>query len=237
MADAVTSRTLEEMVAYYGARAREYDDWWYRRGRYDRNPEDTAQWHAEVNELYAVFDALSLGGDVLELAPGTGTWTRRLVRTARSVTTVDASPEMVELNRANICDARVTYVIADLFAWEPERVYDAVCFGFWLSHVPVERLDRFLATVARALRQGGLLFFADSLSEATALHDNHRVPGASAQIMARTLANGRTYQIVKNYHDAASLSARFLRAGLDVAVHQTATYFQYGVGVRIPHVE
>lgn len=237
MTDPVTNQTLEEMVAYYDARAREYDDWWYRRGRYDRNPEDTARWHAEVNELYAVFDALSFGGDVLELAPGTGTWTRRLVRTARSVTAVDASPEMVELNRANVRDARVTYVIANLFAWEPERMYDALCFGFWLSHVPVERLDRFLATVSRALRPGGLLFFADSLSEATALHDNHRIPGESLQIMARTLANGQKYQVVKNYHDSPSLSARFLRAELDVAVQQTATYFQYGVGVRIPHVE
>jgi demethylmenaquinone methyltransferase/2-methoxy-6-polyprenyl-1,4-benzoquinol methylase len=110
-----------------------------------------------------------------------------------------------------------------LFACEPEGTYDAVCFGFGLSHVPVERLDEFVATVAPALRPGGLLFFADSLSEATALHDNHRVPGKSAQIMARTLANGQTYQIVKNYHDAASLSARFLRAELDVDVQQTAT--------------
>ena len=237
MTNAVSSRTLEEMVSYYGARAHEYDDWWYRRGRYDRNAEDTARWHTEVKELYAVFDSLSLGGDVLELAPGTGTWTQRLVRTARSVTAVDASPAMRELNRAHVRDERVTYVIADLFAWAPERVYDAVCFGFWLSHVPVERLDDFLETIAKALRPGGDLFFADSLTESTALHDNRRVPGAGSQVMARTLADGREYQIVKNYHDSSALSARFARAGLDVPVRQTATYFQYGTGVHTRHVK
>ena len=184
-----------------------------------------------------MFDALSFGGDVLELAPGSGTWTRRLVRTVRPVTAANASPEMVELNHANIRDVRVTYVIASLFAWEPERSADSLCFGFWFAHVPVERLDRFLATVARSLRPGGLVGFADSWCGATALHENHRVPGASAQILAHTLANEQTYQIVKNYHDAASSSAGFLRAGLNVDVRQTATYFQYGVGVWIPHVE
>ena len=27
---------LDEQIAYYRARAAEYDDWWFRRGRYDR---------------------------------------------------------------------------------------------------------------------------------------------------------------------------------------------------------
>jgi len=36
-----------------------------------------------------------MGGDGQELAPGTGIWTERLLRSTRPVTTVVASPEMV----------------------------------------------------------------------------------------------------------------------------------------------
>jgi hypothetical protein len=52
--------------------ARTYDDCWHRRGRYDRDLDDTTRCHAEVNELNPVFDALSFGGDGLELALGSG---------------------------------------------------------------------------------------------------------------------------------------------------------------------
>jgi hypothetical protein len=31
---------LEEQRRYYRARAGEYDDWWFRRGDYDRGPDE-----------------------------------------------------------------------------------------------------------------------------------------------------------------------------------------------------
>ncbi len=72
MSEPVSSQTLNEMVDYYRARANEYDEWFYRRGRYDRGPEANARWFAEVDEVFAALDALGIEGDVIELAPGTG---------------------------------------------------------------------------------------------------------------------------------------------------------------------
>ena len=176
-----------------------------------------------------------MGGDVLELAPGTGIWTERLLRTARTVTSVDASPEMVAVNRARLgatAEGRVRYVLADLFAWRPERRYDGVCFGFWLSHVPRERLDAFLGTVAEALAPGGKVFFVDSHSrtEPTASSPDQRRTEAGAQLMTRRLNDGREFRIVKNFYDPALLEERCAAAGLDVAVRETATSFLYGTG-------
>jgi demethylmenaquinone methyltransferase/2-methoxy-6-polyprenyl-1,4-benzoquinol methylase len=37
----------------------------------------------------------------------------------------------------------VHYVEADLFGWCPDAAYDAVFFGFWLSHVSPESLEAF----------------------------------------------------------------------------------------------
>ena len=228
----VPAPILDEMVEYYRARAPEYDEWWQRQGRYDRGPEANARWFAEIQEVLADFDACGFTGDILELAPGTGNWTQQLLRTAHTITAVDASPEMIELNRARVQSKRVTYILADLFTWQPERQYDAIFFGFWLSHVPTERLAGFWRTVALALRPGGKLFFLDNLREATTTSVDQHLPAADSQLMTRKLNDGRTFQIVKNYFEPAVLTAQCQTAGLDVMVKTTTTYFLYGVGQK-----
>jgi len=39
---------LAEQRRYYSARAPEYDDWWFRRGRYALDPDDAAAWFADI---------------------------------------------------------------------------------------------------------------------------------------------------------------------------------------------
>src|SRR5918998_3475950 len=102
MRAAVPEGTLEEMAAYYRERAAEYDEWFYRRGRFDRGSVTNARWSTEAALVFAALDDLRPEGDVLELAPGTGIWTERLARTARTITAVDASPEMLAINRAKV---------------------------------------------------------------------------------------------------------------------------------------
>src|SRR4051794_17922421 len=82
-------------------------------------------------------------GDVLELACGPGTWTAQLMESATAVTAVDGAAGMIEVARRRIRDDRVNFVQADLFSWRPTRRYDAVFFGFWLSHVPLPRFEQF----------------------------------------------------------------------------------------------
>lgn len=232
MSQPVSSQTLQEMKEYYRERAREYDEWFYRQGRYDRSPETNARWFSEVDEVFAAFDTCHLTGDVLELAPGTGIWTERLARTASTITAVDASPEMIEVNRVKVASSRVSYFQADLFTWQPERTYDAVVFCFWISHVPLERLDGFLRSVASALRPGGKVFFVDGRRESTSTANNHQLPVEDSQVMTRILNDGRAFEIVKNFYNPLDLAARCSRAGLNVDVRETDTYFLYGSGTR-----
>lgn len=232
MGEAVSQAVLTDMVEYYRARAAEYDEWWERTGRYDRGPEQNARWFSERQEVFAAFDARAMHGDVLELAPGTGIWTQRLTRTVTTITAVDASEEMVAINRTKVGSDRVSYVIADLFAWEPDRQYDGVCFGFWISHVPADRLDAFLRTVAAALKPGGCVFFVDARREPMTTATNHVLPEIGEQVMTRKLNDGRSFQIVKNFYDPVALAARCHNCGLDMDVRETATNFIYGTGTR-----
>src|SRR5687768_12368577 len=118
---------LAEQIAYYRARAPEYDEWFLRRGHYDHGPELAEIWERETQEAATALAELPLdGAEVLEFAPGTGVWTARYVDRTAGVTAIDAAPEMVERARARLGDAtaKVKFVIADIFRWTPTRRYD-----------------------------------------------------------------------------------------------------------------
>ncbi len=115
---------LDDQIAYYRARAGEYDEWWFRTGRYDRGADFNAQWHAEtaaVEAALASWLAARRPAHVLELACGTGLFTRLIAPRVERVTAVDASPEVIAINRARVGADNVDYVEADLFAWRPPQ--------------------------------------------------------------------------------------------------------------------
>ncbi len=230
MGGSISDDTIAEMKAYYRARATEYDEWFLRQGRYDRGPEMNALWFRELNDVQLALRALKIEGDVLELAPGTGIWTEHFLQTATSITAVDASPEMITMNQARVADPRVSYVQADLFSWQPTRTYDAVCFCFWISHIPTERLASFIDTVASALRPGGKIFFVDGRRESGGTAVDQELPGEQEQVMIRKLNNGQQFHIVKNFYDPAFLTKQFAASGLALTVKETPTHFIYGYG-------
>jgi 2-polyprenyl-3-methyl-5-hydroxy-6-metoxy-1,4-benzoquinol methylase len=230
-----TDDLLAEQLAYYRSRAAEYDDWWERRGRYDRGDEATARWLRERAEVFDKLDQVSLRGDILELAAGTGIWTDRLVRTARTVTVVDASPEMIRINRPRLggAAASVSYTIADLFEWTPSRRYDAVVFCFWMSHVPESRLEAFFRMVNDGLRPAGRLFFVDGKREPTSTAVDHELPrNREEEVMVRRLNDGTEFRIVKIFRKPSDIERRARTQGLAVSVGETDTFFQYGVGTK-----
>ncbi len=209
---------LSEQQRYYRARASEYDDWWFRRGRYTLDGEAREGWLADVAELESELERFGPAGDVLELAAGTGIWTQSLARCASRVTAVDASPEVLERNRAKVGpDAAVEYVVADLFAWEPARAYDVCFFGFWLSHVPRERVAEFWGLVAGALRPAGRVFLIDNAH--TDGGDLRHTVGMGDEVARRSLADGREFEIVKRFWSTAELERELggLGWGFDAA--------------------
>jgi 2-polyprenyl-3-methyl-5-hydroxy-6-metoxy-1,4-benzoquinol methylase len=219
---------LEEQARYYRARAGEYEDWWFRRGRYDHGSEVNARWFADVSEVQDALERFVPTGDILELACGTGLWTRRLAPHARSLTAIDASPEALELARSAVNDTRVSYIQADLFEWEPDRTYDVCFFGFWLSHVPEERFHSFWEKVKRAVVPSGRVFFVDSTRNDRASAKDHTLPSPDEQTMTRRLADGREFSIVKRFHEPQVLEHELAGVGWSADIKTTSEFFVYG---------
>jgi 2-polyprenyl-3-methyl-5-hydroxy-6-metoxy-1,4-benzoquinol methylase len=229
------SAILAEQRRFYAERAPEYDQWWDRRGRYDRGPEFKREWDVERGAAEEAFDACPLGGRVLELAAGTGIWTQRLAARGATVTAVDASPETLVINRARLGPLadRVEYVVADLFDWSPPGAFDAAVLCFWISHVPRDRLDRFLGMVAAALRPEGSIFILDTLREPDAGAKNHQLPAEGEEIAVRELNDGRTFRVVKTFLAPAEVERHCTTAGLSVNVGRTGRFLWYAAGQKV----
>lgn len=195
---------LDEQVAYYRAIADEYGDHALR--------------FAGGEELSAALDRFRPAGDVLELACGTGLWTSQLLGHAQQVTAVDASPEMLAIASSRVDSDRVRFICSDIFSWKPDRRYDVVFFGFWLSHVPLERFRSFWDMVADCLKPDGRVFFVD---------DGYRTPdelveGESSSTIRRRLNDGTAHRAVKVPHQPAELEQRLAQIGWSVDVAPTS---------------
>ena len=222
---------LQHQIDYYRARAPEYDEWFYRLGRYDRGAAHTRQWQAEAQQVRDQLHRQAGFAHILELAPGTGIWTGELIQIAERVTALDASPEMIHINRAKLQSERVAYRQVDLFEWRPQRQYDMVFFGFWLSHVPAEKLAAFLDRVNAALKPGGRLFFVDSRPAEQSTSTGQSI-ATDGELQHRVLKDGRQYEIVKIYYQPAQLTETLRAHEFDIAVQATDNFFLYADGVK-----
>jgi SAM-dependent methyltransferase len=215
---------LEDQVSYYRALAPDYLD----KGL-DLPGGD---------ELIAALDAFRPTGSVLELACGPGVWTAQLLRYADEVTAVDASPEMLALaaartgaartGAAHTGEERVRFIEADLFDWVPDRRYDVVFMGFWISHVPLSRFESFWSFIADCLHQSGRVFFCDDAYRTA----DELIEGPASETIQRRLDDGTAYRIVKVPHQTADLQQRLHGLGWDITVSPTAGPFYWGAGRR-----
>lgn len=220
---------LAEQRRYYRDRAGEYEDWWFRRGRYDRGRDANRRWFAETAALQALVDAaVPQNARVLELACGTGLWTERLAQRSESLTAIDASEEMLALARAKIDTGRAHFELADIFAWEPRERYDVCFFGFWLSHVPAILMGEFWEKVGRALARGGRALFVDSARSEHASAVDHRLQERGEELMTRRLDDGREYRIVKHWFDPLGLERMLAALGWSARVSQSGEFFVWG---------
>ena len=202
---------MDSLQAYYAKRAAEYE-------RIYSKPER----QADLRRLRARIAALYAGRTVLEIACGTGYWTEVIATNARSVTALDYAEETLAIARSKKYPAgRVEFAQGDAYAL-PDfgRRHDALFAGHWWSHVPLERLDAFLAGAAKSVAPGALV----------AYHDNRYVEGSSTPLsrrdragntyQARKLDDGSSHDVLKNFPSDEELIARANAHGEGAAVEQ-----------------
>lgn len=135
---------------------------------------------------------------------------------------------MLARARRYVGNANVTFVRADIFAWQPDHPFDAVFFGAWLSHVPPDRFDGFWAFVRECLAPGGRVALIDEDDRARDHDYRKSIDGVPAA--RRTLHDGRQFDIVKVFWHPEELEARLRSSGWDIRVRRVGETLLYGVG-------
>jgi len=215
------------MIDYYAARAPEYDDWYLRRGRYERGAIHDAAWNAELDAAGRWLDSQPWHGEIVELAAGTGWWSP-LLASRGELSLYDTSAVALDRARERLVAHKLRAHLHVRDAWaEPDRQVDGLFLGFWLSHVPRERLSDFLALAHRWLKPGGQLGFIDSLADAASGAADHPAPEDDRSV--RRLDDGREFTIVKVYYEPAQLVGALTAVGFDdVDVSTTGRFFLLG---------
>jgi SAM-dependent methyltransferase len=224
---------LAEQRSFYRARAPEYDEWWQRRGRYDRGEEQLLEWQRQVAVVDDALASFGATDSILELAGGTGWWTERLARTARHLTVVDSSPEVLALNQERVGRPDVNYVVADLFDWQADSQYDVVFFSFWLSHVPRTRFGEFWSLVRSCLTPSGRAFLIDNRNdpEPETIASDPFVVHYDTDLHRRRLSDGSEYRVVKVMYEPDELQS-LIEAESWTAKIQATRWFIFGSAHR-----
>jgi len=215
----------DELVPYYDARAAEYDEWYLRRNRYSHGLVSDMAWEMELAVASTWLDGLPLGGEIVELAAGTGWWTA-LLAAKGDLHAYDAAGAPLDRARSRLVAHGLRAHLHVRDAWAaPDRAVDSLFSGFWLSHVPRPRLAEFLGIARAWLRPGGIYAAIDSQPDA-ASGTVDRLPAPAPDLALRRLADGREFTIPKVLYRADELAEALRSAGfVDVEVGSSGRFF------------
>ena len=206
---------LDEQIAYYRARAGEYDA--------TSTPPDGDPFVDSADAVREALRAFAPRGRVIEIAAGTGQWTGLLADAADDLLVTDSSPEMLDLNRAKTgARPNVRYAVADALTFPATHDRDVAFFGFFLSHVPPALFEAFWAVLAGVMAPSGRVFFVDE-----GRHDLWREDwiDEDAGIVRRPLTDGTEFRAVKVLWRADELEDRLRSLGWHASVTEAAPFY------------
>ncbi len=183
---------------YYAERAAEYDEVY-------RKPER----QADLARLRRLLPPLVAGKRVLEIAAGTGYWTQVLSATAAAITATDLNAETIAIaTERKYGPAPVSMKTADAYRLDTVAGdFDLVFCGFWWSHIRRTDVARFLAGVRERTGPGTDLILLDNRYVPGSNHPLTRTGPDGDTYQLRQLADGRSYEVLKNFPDRPQLEA------------------------------
>jgi SAM-dependent methyltransferase len=162
---------------------------------------DNAAMEELLGPIVALVGEMMAGLEVIEVACGTGNWTQVLSRRARRVVAIDSSMEALSLAEAKeYGPAEVEFRVGDAYRLSElgERFTGAFAADWW-SHIPRSLLGSFLSGLHSCLAVGSPVAFVDMMPRKHPDLEPYRHDVEGNAICRRTLADGRAFDVVKNF--------------------------------------
>lgn len=186
-----TQATAESMREYYARRAASYE-------RVYHKPERQTDLRAMETWLQTAF----VGRRVLEIACGTGWWTPHGAVCCAHWLATDLNAETLAIARSKpMPDGKVEFLQVDAYmlAELGDRRFDAAFAGCWWSHVPLQQLPEWLATLHARLDPGARVVMLDNRFVPASSTPISRRDAAGNHYQNRTLDDGSTHEVLKNF--------------------------------------
>jgi ubiquinone/menaquinone biosynthesis C-methylase UbiE len=167
------------------------------------------------------------GKHVLEVAAGTGWWTSVLADVAASVTATDVNQAALDVARSRRCwPPSVDFVVADALALHAIRGdFDALFAGFFWSHVPVAKIDKFLESLMLRVLPGSQVVFVDNRLVPGSVHPVARHDDQGNTYQQRQMSDGRSWDVLKNFPAPDEVRVRLSRVGQSAEIEQLDNYW------------
>lgn len=185
------------MKDYYAKRAKEYEEIYHR---------DDPVRKSELTLIFKAIQHIFKDKNVLEVACGTGYWTKILSETTKSIIAIDAVAEVIEIAKTKKYKCLVSFQIADAYDLPfKDETFTGGLANLWFSHIPKSQIDAFLMEFHRVLKTGSPVFMTD----------NVYIPGIGGKLVKklneentyklRKLKDGSEHLVLKNYFTPEAL--------------------------------
>ncbi len=208
----------DTLLDYYRLRAAEYEQVYAKPER-----------QADLHRLRTIVPAYFSQCRVLEVACGTGYWTRPVSTCATSIVAIDRAAETLDVARAQTDpNARIDYRIGDAFdLGDISGTFNAGLIAFWWSHVTLASLPGFLSGLHRRLGAGAKVLVMDNRYVEGSNHPITRTDTEGNTYQQRTLGSGATYEVLKNFPSPEAVHRAVIDAGGSAPEVHELPYFWY----------
>jgi SAM-dependent methyltransferase len=197
-----------DLAGYYQQRAAEYESIYHKPER-----------QQDIAAATAILQRVLNSRQVLEIACGTGFWTEKIAEVATAVHATDINQPVIDIaKQKHYAKANVSFELADFFKYRPTQLYDSLFGGFIWSHILLQEIECFLATIHRYVVPGGTVIFID----------NNYVTGSNLPIthtdaqgntyQSRQLRNGSMHMVIKNFPAEEYLRSKLEGVASEVSV-------------------
>lgn len=214
----------DETIKYYDKRAAEYDKIYFR---------NNVVRQGEIAQLYTLSARTLARKTVLDMACGTGFWTKVVSGQAASITGIDINDATLTqaLKKKYRCPAR--FIRSDFFDLPfPPESFGGLLASFVLSHVRRQEMGRLLNNIKKVVRSGSPAFFCDNNLICEMIPEMIWDEDHVNSYRKRWLESGEEFLILKNYFTRDELQDLFNQWGRVENIHFGEYYWAVVVTIR-----
>jgi len=179
------------METYYSRRAFEYENIYEKPERQD-----------DLETLKRLVINSLQNKSVLEIACGTGYWTKIISNSAHSIVAIDSSKEVLDIARSKSYQkSNVDFINDDALSLSKiKNIFNSAFCGFWLSHVHRKKIESFITNLHTKLKPGSVVVMIDNNYVEDSSTPVSRKDEAGNTYQLRKLEDGSKYEVMKNFY-------------------------------------